>query len=306
MNQPAPDHKCGDAAIGVLQAIDRALHDSTASEILDENSPIRDAMRDVLKTVAGRHYCTAPMQPSDRQILDACSGIFYADYDEGEDYDLAIARAVLALAAPTQAPMQPSALTQSEIQDVRKYLDDWGCLANPLVVRLLRSASLDAPTQAAPAAAVDYSAIEREHFGDPDKETGIYAKRAAAAPEGLAERNAHYGGNSYEASMLRNLLARIHRDGGHYLDQHGLDKALEDADALVVQWIASHDAKAADSERLQWLIDKEMLFAWPTQWTGGSYSNLRAIGTISAEGIESKDVRQVIDAAIAASTKDKP
>jgi hypothetical protein len=28
---------------------------------------------------------------------------------------------------------------------------------------------------------------------------------------------------------LRNLLARIHRDGGHYVEEHGLDKAVEDA-----------------------------------------------------------------------------
>ena len=36
--------------------------------------------------------------------------------------------------------------------------------------------------------------------------------------------------------MLRNLLARIHGDGGHYVEQHGLDKALEDADQLVAKW----------------------------------------------------------------------
>ncbi len=28
---------------------------------------------------------------------------------------------------------------------------------------------------------------------------------------------------------LRNLLARIHRDGGHYVEEHGLEKAVEDA-----------------------------------------------------------------------------
>ena len=26
--------------------------------------------------------------------------------------------------------------------------------------------------------------------------------------------------------LVRNLLARIHRDGGHYVEEHGLDKAL--------------------------------------------------------------------------------
>lgn len=33
---------------------------------------------------------------------------------------------------------------------------------------------------------------------------------------------------------LRNLLARIHRDGGHYVTAHGIDKATLDADLLVV------------------------------------------------------------------------
>jgi hypothetical protein len=57
-------------------------------------------------------------------------------------------------------------------------------------------------------------------------------------------RDTWRGGSSYEASMLRNLLARIHRDGGHYIEQHGLDKALEDAEAKVVQWLTRDDSDA--------------------------------------------------------------
>ena len=45
-------------------------------------------------------------------------------------------------------------------------------------------------------------------------------------------------GDSYEA-MLRNLLARIHGDGGHYVEQHGVDKAAAAADALVAAWRAA-------------------------------------------------------------------
>ena len=58
-------------------------------------------------------------------------------------------------------------------------------------------------------------------------------------------RDPHRGGSSYEASMLRNLLARIHRDGGHYVEKHGLDKALAGADAQVVRWLAMQDELAA-------------------------------------------------------------
>ena len=32
---------------------------------------------------------------------------------------------------------------------------------------------------------------------------------------------------------LLDLLARIHRDGGHYVTEHGIEKACEDADVLV-------------------------------------------------------------------------
>lgn len=54
-------------------------------------------------------------------------------------------------------------------------------------------------------------------------------------------RDAHRGGDSYEASMLRNLLARIHRDGGHYVEEHGLDKAVDDAEVQVVYFLSLHD-----------------------------------------------------------------
>lgn len=35
---------------------------------------------------------------------------------------------------------------------------------------------------------------------------------------------------------LLNLLARIHGDGGHYVEQHGLEKAVADAEAKWVVW----------------------------------------------------------------------
>lgn len=40
-------------------------------------------------------------------------------------------------------------------------------------------------------------------------------------------------------SHLGNLLARIHRDGGHYQDQHGTEKAVADADVRVVEMIGA-------------------------------------------------------------------
>jgi hypothetical protein len=68
-------------------------------------------------------------------------------------------------------------------------------------------------------------------------------------------RDPHRGGDSYEASMLRNLLARVHRDGGHYLEEHGLDKALEDADAKVVAWLTVEE-RLADALFVLGMVDK--------------------------------------------------
>ncbi len=52
----------------------------------------------------------------------------------------------------------------------------------------------------------------------------------------------------------RNLLARIHRDGGHYLERHGLEKAAADADEIVAKMnsdivdVTVHDNRHFDPE----------------------------------------------------------
>ncbi len=53
---------------------------------------------------------------------------------------------------------------------------------------------------------------------------------SVAAPE---KRDSHFGGDNYEASLLRDLLARIHGDGGQMLDKVGLDECFEAAEGLV-------------------------------------------------------------------------
>jgi hypothetical protein len=57
--------------------------------------------------------------------------------------------------------------------------------------------------------------------------------------EAATARDAWYGGSSMDASMLRNLLAVIHGDGGHYVAQHGIEKAAEDAEKLVAERFAA-------------------------------------------------------------------
>jgi hypothetical protein len=48
-----------------------------------------------------------------------------------------------------------------------------------------------------------------------------------------------------------NLLARIHRDGGDYINVHGLDKALKDADAIVARLYAERDELREEIETWQ-------------------------------------------------------
>jgi hypothetical protein len=42
---------------------------------------------------------------------------------------------------------------------------------------------------------------------------------------------------------LMNLLARIHRDGGHYTQDHGIDKSVADADEKIVAWLMKDDGR---------------------------------------------------------------
>jgi hypothetical protein len=55
--------------------------------------------------------------------------------------------------------------------------------------------------------------------------------------------------------MLRNLLARIHRDGGHYVEQHGLETALDAADAKVLELLVMQESLTDTTQVLQFLTD---------------------------------------------------
>lgn len=48
--------------------------------------------------------------------------------------------------------------------------------------------------------------------------------------------------------LLKELLATIHRDGGHYAQEHGLDKATKDAIDLIL-----NERKEADE--IKWMYE---------------------------------------------------
>lgn len=77
---------------------------------------------------------------------------------------------------------------------------------------------------------------------------------------------------------LLNLLCRIHRDGGHYIAEHGLDKAVEDADLRVAEQNAALDAQAkqepfdADDPRFREAFEASLKSGnWPMTRLGEGY-----------------------------------
>ena len=84
------------------------------------------------------------------------------------------------------------------------------------------------------------------------KENGCYTPHDSRFRTSLHESISKHR-SAIEAAVLQaqptdqrllNLLCRIHRDGGHYIAKHGLDKAVEDADIRVAEQNAALDAQA--------------------------------------------------------------
>lgn len=69
----------------------------------------------------------------------------------------------------------------------------------------------------------------------------LTAERDAAISAAVAaEREAHAADIERlkrERHHIYDLLARIHRDGGQYTAEHGIEKACDDAEAQVVTWL---------------------------------------------------------------------
>ncbi|WP_326526753.1 hypothetical protein [Dokdonella sp.] len=65
---------------------------------------------------------------------------------------------------------------------------------------------------------------------------------------------------------IYDLLARIHRDGGQYTAEHGVEKSCDDAEAQVVAWIDTingvdaliEQARIADSEACARICEKSL------------------------------------------------
>lgn len=57
-------------------------------------------------------------------------------------------------------------------------------------------------------------------------------------------------------AKLTGLLCILHRDGGHYIEKHGMDKAIDDAHLVWAELIASAEAAEAANARLREVLKK--------------------------------------------------
>ena len=78
------------------------------------------------------------------------------------------------------------------------------------------------------------------------------AKFAQAALSQALSNSAEQSTQQEPDQRLVTLLCRIHRDGGHYLAEHGLDKAVADADIKVAELNAMSDTNPQASVKRPW------------------------------------------------------
>ena len=91
-----------------------------------------------------------------------------------------------------------------------------------------------------------------------------FAKLEAA--ESLRQQHAEIDRLKRERHHIYDLLARIHRDGGQYTAEHGVEKSCDDAEAQVVAWIDTingvdaliEQARIADSEACARICEKSL------------------------------------------------
>ena len=97
------------------------------------------------------------------------------------------------------------------------------------------------------------------------------------------------------------LLCRIHRDGGHYISEHGIEKACQDADVIVATLNVQKDeaeTALADMRRGRDASDKALLDCY------GTLS--RHAGLLATRSITIAYEQDVIEAITAARSRAKP
>ena len=183
---------------------------------------------------------------------DVPAGMSWADFKLSK-------RAAKAKSAPVKAPSKAKVIvekperTPAEVRNALADLFERRALGLPADEDdVTASEAQAAPADAVGSAAQGYEVIELETAPEPTAEsaTTLIPDDKATVQQGARDR--HFGGCSYEASLLRRLLARIHGDDGKYLAEHGLDKTQDDAEKKIGQllrpvnavlFLFGHDAR---------------------------------------------------------------
>ena len=98
-----------------------------------------------------------------------------------------------------------------------------------------------------------------------------------------------------ELEAAKDLLARIHRDGGHHTEAVGFAQSVADADAKVSEWLVAADARtalAAHVERLREVADGVNKIA-----VVGAIDTPQSIRDLIADAIRAKADRIATEAA---------
>ena len=77
-----------------------------------------------------------------------------------------------------------------------------------------------------------YNLGDSEHVDSCDLDGGLLTGEIGTIPDWCPLDD----GNKVE-HHLKNLLAVIHRDGGHYTEEHGIEKSVKDATQIVADAI---------------------------------------------------------------------
>lgn len=100
---------------------------------------------------------------------------------------------------------------------------------------------------------------------------------------------------------LGNLLARIHRDGGHHQNLVGTEQAVKDADAQIVAWLGQADklaeSQAREARLRSALEDAQKALDWEgSNWPAGNGETARKASHRALDVLETASPSAALDA----------
>jgi len=110
------------------------------------------------------------------------------------------------------------------------------------------------------------------------------------AADMLRQQHAEIDRLKRERHHIYDLLARIHRDGGQYTAEHGVEKSCDDAEAQVVAWLDTingidaliEQARIAEREACaQIVLNQDVI---NSKWSGVCSQDGDASATLQAAG----------------------